>query len=465
MADPGAPTPATAPRVLCWPSPTGTIVASAAWVVAWLPSLLPLGTLLQGVACGLLAAIGYALGATAAATARVLARQPRGPARRWYRYASIAVAATALFAGWPLSGGLRVQAAQLGAPQLAANAAMATVIGLLFAGVLVLVGRLLRSASRRLARPIQRALHRRTTAGTTPPTRGALVLGAVATALSVALVVGLGLWATAKVFDRIDASTADQSPPAAATRSGSTESLIPFDSLGREGRTFVTQGAPASTIRSFAGLNSADSAGQRADLAVRDMLRAGGAQADVWIGITTTGNGQIDPVAAQTAEDATGGRAALVAIQYSTLPSWLSFLVDQNAAREAGVALYDSLAAAREGLPTQNRPKLILYGESLGAYGSPAPFAGLEPAQVASRIDGALWVGPPASTDPITQWTYAGQQPVWQPIVGGGRTARYAASEGATAQPPGDGGWPTPRILVLQNPTDPVVWFTPGLIA
>ena len=59
-------------------------------------------------------------------------------------------------------------------------------------------------------------------------------------------------------------------------------------------------------------------------------------------------------MAAQAAEDAAGGRAALVAIQYSTLPSWLSFLVDQEAAKSAGVALYDALAAARDALPPAN---------------------------------------------------------------------------------------------------------------
>lgn len=457
------------------------------WVVAWLPSLLPLGSVLQGVVCGLLAAIGYGIGASAAATARVVSRQPRrrpeprgdrgGPAAtpRWYRFCAGAAAAVAILAGWPLSGGLRVQAVQLGAPQLAVNALVATVIGVLLAALLVLAGRGLRAASRRFARLFQRGLRQGGSPGSTSspalaPGPLALLLGALATTLTVGAVVALGLFATWESFARIDASTSGQRPPADPSRSGSAASLIAFNTLGREGRDFVSQGTPATSIRAFAGLTSAATDDERAELAVRDMLRAGGADAPIWIGITTTGNGQIDPVAAQAAEDAAGGRAALVAIQYSTLPSWLSFLVDQEAAKSAGVALYDALAAARDALPPANdtttpRPKLILYGESLGAYGSPAPFAGLDPAQVASRIDGALWVGPPASTDPITGWTYAGQPPVWQPIVGGGRTARYAASTGAAAQPPGDGSWPTPRILVLQNPTDPVVWFAPGLIA
>ena len=167
------------------------------WVVAWLPSLLPLGSVLQGVVCGLLAAIGYGIGASAAATARVVSRQPRrrpeprgdrgGPAAtpRWYRFCAGAAAAVAILAGWPLSGGLRVQAVQLGAPQLAVNALVATVIGVLLAALLVLAGRGLRAASRRFARLFQRGLRQGGSPGSTSspalaPGSLALLLGALA---------------------------------------------------------------------------------------------------------------------------------------------------------------------------------------------------------------------------------------------------------------------------------------------
>jgi len=286
----------------------------------------------------------------------------------------------------------------------------------------------------------------------------------------VVAVVGVGLGAAAlavthRAFDAIDAATSGQQPPSSATRSGSAESSIEWSTLGRQGRDFVAGGDDPSTIRAFAGLNSAPDPRARADAAVADMLRAGGGQAEVWIGITTTGNGFVDPVAAQAAETVSDGRAALVAIQYSTLPSWLAFLIDQPAAKEAGIALFDSLRAARDALPEGQRPRLVLYGESLGAYGSPAPFAGLDPEQVAGQIDGALWVGPPAATDPITDWTYRGSPPVWQPVVDAGRVARYAATDASTGDPPpGSQPWPDPHILVLQNPTDPVVWFSPRLV-
>jgi uncharacterized membrane protein len=370
-----------------------------------------------------------------------------------------AVFATAVLAGLRLSSWEAAQASSIGAPQFAARWLAATSVGLLVALLLIGTARGVRLLTEWVARVSLRRLGKRGSP------RLAQVIAVVAMSIAgVALVAGAGQ-AMRVVFDRVDASTAGQVAPTSSTRSGSPASLVAWDSLGAQGRDFTSGGSDASTIRAYAGLASAPDASVRAELAVADMIRAGGAEAGVWIGITTTGNGYIDPVAAATAEEVAAGRAALVAIQYSTMPSWLSFLVDQSAAAEAGTALYAALDEARATLPPDQRPRLVLYGESLGAFGSPAPFAGLKPEQVGERIDGALWVGPPAATDPITGWTYSGQSPVWQPVLDSGRVARYAASLPTTTEPPPTAApWPYPRILVLQNPTDPVVWFTPGLL-
>ena len=475
-------------------SNTGVVFAAGAWMFAWLPSLLPGGTVLHGVSLGLLAAVGYAVGATLEALVRAVrpngARDSEatrgdsgGPgansgatggsseapgsnaagageegqrsSRRVGFGGAVAAAAAlvALASGAWLVNGVNAQAAQLGAEGLSVNWVLATVVGVATFAVLLGVARGLRRLTRGFAAKF----------GTRAPAALAAPAAVVSTAAVVVGAVALGYGALQLAFNRIDANTAGQSSPAAATRSGSPASLIPFDTLGREGRAFVTQGNSQSTTRIFAGLESAPDPQARAELAVADLLRAGGAQAPVWVGVTTTGNGFIDPAAAQAAEDATGGAAALVAIQYSTLPSWLSFLVDQNAAQEAGSALHEAMSDAREALPEAQRPQLILYGESLGAFGSAAPFRGMSPAQVAERVDGVLWVGPPAATEPVSGWTTGGVPPVWQPIVDAGRWVRYAASPPAVAEPPGDVEWGSPRILVLQNPTDPVVWFSPTL--
>ena len=100
--------------------------------------------------------------------------------------------------------------------------------------------------------------------------------------------------------------------PTSALRSGSPASLVPWDSLGREGRKFVATGPtseqiaaftgkPAmSPIRAYAGLESADTAEQRAQLAVDDLQRAGGFQRGTLVVATTTGSGWVDPARRST---------------------------------------------------------------------------------------------------------------------------------------------------------------------
>ncbi|QIK66398.1 hypothetical protein G7072_08535 [Nocardioides sp. HDW12B] len=60
-------------------------------------------------------------------------------------------------------------------------------------------------------------------------------------------------------------------------------------------------------------------------------------------GSTTTGTGWVEPASLGSFEYIAGGDTASVAVQYSYLPSWLSFLVDQDRARAAGRALFDAV--------------------------------------------------------------------------------------------------------------------------
>ena len=67
-----------------------------------------------------------------------------------------------------------------------------------------------------------------------------------------------------------------------------------------------------------------------------------------------------------TFEYFSAGDSATVGMQYSYLPSWLSYLVDQKKAREAGRALFDAVYDRWSKLPEDQRPKLYVAGESLG---------------------------------------------------------------------------------------------------
>ncbi len=111
-------------------------------------------------------------------------------------------------------------------------------------------------------------------------------------------------------------------------------------------------------IRIYAGLASAKGAEAQALLAVKDLQRAGGFQRKNLLVVTTTGSGWVDPALVDCFEYLSGGDCATVAIQYSYLPSWVSYLVDQAKALAAGQALFDAVYGVWAKMPLGQRPKL-----------------------------------------------------------------------------------------------------------
>jgi len=79
---------------------------------------------------------------------------------------------------------------------------------------------------------------------------------------------------------------------------------------------------------------------------VRDLERTGGFGRKDLLVVTTTGSGWVDPALVDSFEYLSHGDSATVALQYSYLPSWVSYLVDQSKAREAGRALFDAVYGA-----------------------------------------------------------------------------------------------------------------------
>jgi uncharacterized membrane protein len=143
--------------------------------------------------------------------------------------------------------------------------------------------------------------------------------------------------------------------PTSPQLSGSGQSLIPWDSLGRQGRSFVgraktvdqlakfNQQPAMQPIRIYSGLDSAGSTKERADLAAADLKRAGGLDRKIIVVVTTTGTGWVDEEGVAPVEYMYNGDSAIVSMQYSYLPSALSFLVDQTKAKDAGRELYNSV--------------------------------------------------------------------------------------------------------------------------
>ena len=156
------------------------------------------------------------------------------------------------------------------------------------------------------------------------------------------------------------------------------------------------------------------------------------------------------------------GNTAIVSMQYSYLPSWLSFLVDKENARRAGQALFEAVDKLVRRMPEFKRPKVVVFGESLGSFGGEASFMSLN--NVLARTDGALFSGPTFNNTIWTQLTATRDagSPEWLPIYDHGRHVRFVARPSDLQRPTSD--WGRPRVVYLQHASDPIAWWTPDLL-
>jgi uncharacterized membrane protein len=450
----------------CW----GALIVAC---LSFTPSLLPRSGLIQGTVCGIGAAIGYGFGVLAAWIWRAYADREMRTPKPW-AWPAFAVAGSVLIAvSFALGQYWQHQIRQL--MGVSDYNVLLAVLSPLVAGMvfwlLLGIGRGVRG----VYRWVVKLLHRWIGQSAAKATGWILVAAVTYLLISGLLLDGFVNLAndTFSVRNRITPEGVVQ--PTSSLRSGGTQSLVPWDSLGREGRKFVATGPtvdeitqltkrPAKQpIRAYAGLESADTTEERAALAVRDLTRAGGFARKNLLVVSTTGSGWVDPASADTFEYLTDGDSAIVAIQYSYLPSWISYLVDQKKAREAGRALFDAVYGTWSTLPEASRPRLYVAGESLGSFGGEAAFSGED--DIRNRTAGALFVGPPNFNTLFREFTDGRDSgsPEIEPVFKGGRTVRFT-NDPTSGIPPQQAPWDGPRALYLMHSSDPIVWWTPRLL-
>lgn len=437
------------------------------------PSLLPRGPLFQGLVSGAAGATGYGIGVFGVWLVRYMRSvetSPRAPKWAWLSLLVIGVIGQVLmiiyFHVW--QDEIRDF---MGVPRLTFwDHPLTAVLSLVVLFAFVEVGQLIRRLVRYLDLKLDRFL---------PPRVSAVVVVALLLALSIALLNGVVVRVAMSTINRTFAAVNDETDPdfAAPTsvlRSGGPQSLASWESLGHQGRVFVSagptvqqlsrfSGKPAvEPIRAYAGLHSADGIKATAALAARELQRTGGLNRAVVAVATTTGTGWINEAEASALEYMYNGNTAIVSMQYSFLPSWLSFLVDQENARQAGQALFEAVDALVRAMPEDKRPKLVVFGESLGSFGGEAPFLSLN--NLVARTDGALFSGP---TFKNTIWTTLTRErdagsPEWLPIYDDGQNVRFVAKAENLNRP--DAQWGHPRAVYLQHASDPISWWTPDLL-
>ncbi|CAN5566896.1 alpha/beta hydrolase [soil metagenome] len=445
------------------------------------PSLLPRDWLFAGLIGGINASIGYGLGIVVGKTVRrfVLRGRSWWPPSKAVLYrlkgavvvlsAVVSVAIVVPAAAWQ-----RQVSALMGIEGPATAGYYRTlIVAVIAGGVLVGVSRVLLDAIKLLARVLIRRWH--------VNDEVAMFIGtAVVAILVITLVNGVllrGFLAGASwVFQPQNSTTrAGVEQPREVERSGSPTSFASWDTLGYEGRNFVANGPDADElaavngrpakepIRVYAGLQTADSDEGRIAVVLSELERTHAFDRKLLVIIPTTGTGWVDPVAARAIETMYNGDTALVGVQYSYLPSWISFLGDQQRSLDVGRMMVDSIQQRWELRPPQQRPKLVLYGESLGSMAGQGAF-GYLPDISRLGFDAVLWVGPP-NASPL--WSAVEQRrdpgsPQVRPLYDNGRTVRFANGPDIAqiTAPPWDG----PRVLFVQHPSDPIVWWSLDLL-
>ncbi|MGZ4485579.1 MAG: alpha/beta hydrolase [Nocardioidaceae bacterium] len=441
--------------------------------LSFTPSLLPRGGIIQGLVWGITAAIGYGLGVLLAAIWRGFAdrrtRRPRRSAWRTFAATATVLVAVSFALGQYWQSEIRklTGVTDYNVWYVAASPFVAVLAFCL----LLLVGRGLRALYRWLAALLDRWV------GESAAKTVGWVLVVVLSYLVVSGLLLNGLVNVANsAFSLKNTTTAEGvHQPTTGLRSGGPGSLVPWDSLGRQGRNFTGLGPSASgieklthhpalePIRAYAGLESAPDAEARAALAVKDLQRAGGFQRKNLLVVSTTGSGWVDPALVDSFEYLTDGDSATVSMQYSYLPSWISYLVDQSKAREAGRALFDAVYAAWLRLPPDQRPRIFVAGESLGSFGAETAFSGQY--SMANLTAGVLFAGPPNFNTLFREFTDQRDpgSPEVQPVYRQGRIVRFAHDPAGRIPPKGQ-PWSGTRVLYMMHPSDPIVWWSPQLV-
>lgn len=473
-------------------APFGTGAWSVGLLFGWLslyPTLLPRSAMIQGVISAICIALGLAVGALLARIVRgglsLAGRSAPTLPGRWGRRVVLALTVTALVVGLPWwlvrqnSQRSLVAMERIGATAIFVVVLVALVVGV----VLIAIGRLVAELVRRIDRRVDTWVPRWAAFAIT-----AVIVATVATVLAQNVVWTSFVDGANDIYSNFDTTTPPGiTLPTTPLRSGGPGSLVAWDTLGYEGRNFAGGGptvaqiqefvGPTRTakepIRAYVGIDSVDVPTDSPDLpqaqaerAVAELDRTDAWSRSVLAVVTVTGTGWVDPWFAASLEYMDAGDTAIVATQYSFLPSWISFLVDLDKAAQSGRATVDAVVSKWRTLPADHRPRLVVDGISLGTYGSEhafdAPTLDGSVADALAAADGVLYAGP-TFMNPIWNQVVDGREatsPSWQPVVGDGLAVRAWTRPQDTDPTPGDTGGRLPgrSVVYLTHPSDPVTW-------
>ncbi|HUG83096.1 MAG TPA: alpha/beta-hydrolase family protein [Euzebya sp.] len=254
--------------------------------------------------------------------------------------------------------------------------------------------------------------------------------------------------------------------------SGSPTSGAAFAELGRQGRRFITDaldreeiahvmGEPAiaAPIRVYVGFDSAPLYPTgRAELALEELERTGAYDRSHLLLVSPTGTGWIDQTMVESAELFTRGDLATCAIQYGKYPSFLAVQTVALGRMQFRILLLGVRERLR-GMPPERRPRVLVFGESLGAWTASdvimhQGISGFDH----YGIDRALWVGMPW----LAKWSRSGMIRGSSDLVPPGTVSVFDRTEQLMALSDADRN--RLRAVILSHDNDPIALLGPDLL-
>jgi uncharacterized membrane protein len=254
------------------------------------------------------------------------------------------------------------------------------------------------------------------------------------------------------------------SPPSNEHVSGGPNSISPFAQLGLQGRRYVSEvvtpeviektlGVPAVAhpIRAYVGVELEPIyATGRSELALDEMERLGAFDRTYLLLVSPTGTGWVDHTMIESAEILTRGDIATVCIQYGKAPSFLE-LQGVSLGRAQFRQLLWGVKQRLRAVPEEKRPKVLVFGESLGAWSSSdvvmhQGIAGFDH----YGIHDALWFGLPG----LARWSKTGMREGRNPLTPEGTVGafdRFEQYQALTAEETAK-----LRAVVVDHDNDPI---------
>ncbi|MGO2654750.1 MAG: alpha/beta-hydrolase family protein [Pseudoclavibacter sp.] len=444
------------------------------------PSLMPRSWYWQGLISGILVVIGYGLGTLLGHIVRALISwRPSKALGQRVSLACLTIVMVvnvywlSIYVWWqdsvyPLSGFTRPQ---LSLVQIIGQTVLIVLMTIAVAWGILLIVRI----GRRAISTFWRFLMHRSGIRRMPPFFGRTV-AFVVVVVALALVFDTSVRPTLLgVMDSFYTTKNDRDAgleqPTDPLRSGSDASLVSWNSLGWPGKTFVQSGPSTDEIQSFnpgqptvdpirvyVGKEFSNNISEQARITVKELERTDAFDRQALQIVVTTGTGWVDTQSTRPLEYLYNGDVATVSMQYSFLPSALSFVFDRDRVEQTARSLITGVREAvdRHEAQTGHRPKLFVYAQSLGAYGTQNAFPDLS--DLVSGTDGIVFAGTPGISETHQRMTAMRNG---SPCVEteGQSVLFVERREDIDAVCAG-----RPRLMYMQNVSDPVVKWQSSLI-